>query len=68
MDLLKERILMNAFFDSQFNYCPLIWMCHSRKPHHKINPSHEKCLHIIYNDKISSCEELLSKDGCFYAS
>ena len=27
MDLSKKRILMNAFFDSQFNYCPLIWMC-----------------------------------------
>ena len=63
MDLLKERILMNGLFDSQFNYCPLIWMCHSRKLYHKINPSHEKCLRIIYNDKISSFEELLFKDG-----
>ena len=24
MELTKPRILMNAFFDSQFNYCPLI--------------------------------------------
>ena len=24
MDLSKKRILMNTFFDSQFNYCPLI--------------------------------------------
>ena len=24
IDLSKKRILMNAFFDSQFNYCPLI--------------------------------------------
>ena len=30
MELTKRRILMNAFFDSQFNYCPLIWMFHSR--------------------------------------
>ena len=61
MDLSKKRILMNAFFDSQFNYCPLIWMCHSRKRYHKINRLHEKCLRIIYNDRTSSYEELLSK-------
>ena len=30
MNLLKRKILMNAFFKSQFSYCPLIWMCHSR--------------------------------------
>ena len=37
MDLSKKRILMNAFFNSRFNYCPLIWMCHSRKRYHKID-------------------------------
>ena len=63
MDLSKKRIFMNAFFDSQFNYCSLIWMCHSRKLYHKINRLHEKRLCIIYNDKTSSYEELLSKDG-----
>ena len=58
MDLSKKRILINAFFDSQFNYCSLIWMCHSRKHCHKINRLHEKCLRIIYDDKRSSYEEL----------
>ena len=29
MELTKRRILINAFFDSQFNYCPLIWMFRS---------------------------------------
>ena len=37
MELTKRRILMNAFFDSQFNYCALIWMFHSRKLNNKIN-------------------------------
>ena len=27
MSLSKKRTLMNAFFNSQFNYCLLIWMC-----------------------------------------
>ena len=61
MELLKKRILMNAF--SQFDYCPLICMCHSRKIYHKINRLHGKWLRIIYNDKTSPYEELLSKDG-----
>ena len=30
MKLEKKRMLIDAFFISQFNYCPIIWMCHSR--------------------------------------
>ena len=30
MDLSKRKCLMKAFVTSQFNYCPLIWMFHSR--------------------------------------
>ena len=49
--LPMKQILINAFFDSKFNHCSLIWMCHSRNLYHKTNWLHEKCLHIIYNDK-----------------
>ena len=55
---------MNAFLKkSQLSYCPLVWMCHSRANHSKINRLHELCLHIIYFDKTSSFEALLEKDG-----
>ena len=55
---------MNAFFKSQFSYCPLVWMYHSRANNSKkINRLHERCLRIIYSDKQSSFEELLEKDG-----
>ena len=38
MDLSKRRMLvMNAFFNSQFNYCPLIWMGRNRTTNRKIN-------------------------------
>ena len=63
MNLSRRKILMNAFFDSQFSYCPLIWMCHSRIINKKINRLHERCLRIIYGDKQSSFEELLEKDS-----
>ena len=38
----KGRILTNSFFRSHFNYCPLIWMCHSRTNNRKINRLHER--------------------------
>ena len=44
MNISKRRILMNAFFKSQFSYCPLVWMCHSRANNDKINTLHERCL------------------------
>ena len=37
MSFNKRRTLMKAFIESQFNYCPLIWMFHSRTMNNKIN-------------------------------
>ena len=63
MKLTKRRILMNAFLDSQFNYCLLIWMFHSRNLSNKINRVQERCLRVICNDKTSSFEQLLENDN-----
>ena len=63
MPLKKKKLLMNSFFNAQFNYCPLIWMLHSRNNNNKIKHLHETCLRLIYNDKQSSYKELLIKDG-----
>ena len=51
MDLNKKRLLLNAFFMSQFDYCQLVWMCHNRTKNNKTNRLHERCLRLIYNDK-----------------
>ena len=63
MSLPKKKLLFNSFFKSQFNYCPLVWMCHNRGFNNRINRLHERCLRITYNDKTSSFQELLEKDG-----
>ena len=42
MNLQKRKVLMNAFFNAQFNYCPLIWMLHSRQNNNKIKHLHER--------------------------
>ena len=38
-------------------------MCHKRANNNKINRVHERCLQIVYNDKQSSLNELVEKDG-----
>ena len=53
---------MDSFFASQFSYCPLMWMCHSRTVNNKINILHEICLRIVYNSKKLSFKELLETD------
>ena len=62
MSLSGKGTLMNAFFNSQFNYCFLIWMCYSLENNNKMNRLHERCLRITCNDKRSSFNTLLEKD------
>ena len=50
----KKRVLMKTFIESQFRYCPLICMFHSRGVNNKINHLHEQSLRIVYKDNISS--------------
>ena len=61
MTLNKRRILMKSFI-SQFNYCPLIWMMHSRGFNNKINQIHERALQIVYDDYSSTFQDLLNKN------
>ena len=58
----KRRVLFKAFIESQFKYCPLVWMFHGRKINDKINKLHERALWIVYKDTITSFEEFLVKD------
>ena len=44
--------------NSQFGYCPLIGMCHSRKLNNRINRIDERALHIVFNDNIFTFELL----------
>ena len=37
MDINKQRMLMKVFISSEFSYCPLTWMFHSRKMQHRIS-------------------------------
>ena len=54
MSFKQRRILLKTFIESQFGYCPLIWMFHSRRVNNKINHLHERLLRIGYKDNYRS--------------
>ena len=61
----KRRILFKSFIESQFAYCPLVWMFHNRDLEIKINKLHERALRIVYNYDNFSFDELLALDNSF---
>ena len=61
----RRRVIAKTFIESQFSYCPLVWMFHDRKVNNKINRLHERTLRIVYYDYTSTFEELLEKDTSF---
>ena len=63
MDVKRRQCIMKAFIISQFGYCPLVWMFHSRKMNNRINKIHEISLRIVYKDNASTFRELLQKDN-----
>ena len=69
LELLTSRgIRFNSicsFTESQFGYCPLLWMLHSRGVNDKINHLHRQSLRIVCKDNISSFEGLLKRDKSF---
>ena len=54
MSFKQRRILLKTFIESQFGYCLLIWMFHSRIVNNKINHLHERLLRIVYKDNYNS--------------
>ena len=61
----KRRTLFKSFIESQFKYCPIVWMFHGRQINKKINNLHERALRIVYNDTTTSFQDLLIKDKSF---
>ena len=59
----KLRVIMKASIMSQFSYCPLVLMCHSRTLNNKINKLHERTLRLVYDHRQSTFAELLNIDN-----
>ena len=59
LSLERRRSFMKAFIESQFEYCPLVWMLCSRSSNNRINHLHKRALRIVYNDRSSTLEIFL---------
>ena len=57
----QKEILLSAFINSHFSYCPLIWMFCSKKSTKKINAVHERSLRITLKDYESPYTSLLEE-------
>ena len=65
MNIKQRKVLMKSFIESQFGYCPLIWMFHGRGLNNRTNHLHERSLCIVYKGNNSSFKEPLKKDNSF---
>ena len=59
----EKKTLINSYFYSSFNYCPLVWMFSSAKSLNKVESLQKRALRFLYEDYVSSYEELLQKAG-----
>ena len=56
-----KRVLINSYFMSNFNYCPLVWMFSNATSLKKIENLQKWVLRFLYNNYQLSNEELLDK-------
>ena len=57
---------MKAFIESQFGYCPLVWVFHgNRTLNDTMNKIQERALRLVYNDHHSTYDQLLEKDSSY---
>ena len=61
----RLRILLKAFIESLFNYCPLLWMFQSITLNKKLNKLHMRALRVVYKDNSLTFEQMLEKDNSF---
>ena len=62
MSTEKRRTSFKALVVSQFNYCPLVWIFHTKELNNPINSLHEKALRLMYQNRNLSFDELLKLD------
>ena len=61
----EKKVLINIYFYSNFNYCPLVWMFSHAKSLKKVEALQKRALPFLYDDYNSPSEEILKKSGKF---
>ena len=57
----QTKLLINCYFYSNFNYCPLIWTFSNENQLRKIENLQKRALRLLHNDCTSSYELLMKK-------
>ena len=58
----KSRInVYTTFIAANFNYCPVVWMFCGKKNSIKLEKLQERALRFVFNDSISSYQDLLKR-------
>ena len=67
LNALKEKkVLINNYFYSNFNCCPLVWMFSHAKSLKKVEALQKMALRFLYDDCNYPSEEILKKSGKAY--
>ena len=61
MNFEEKKMLINSYFMTNFNYCPLVWMLSNTSSLKKMENLKKKALRFLCNEYEISYEELLSK-------
>ena len=61
--MTHQKILGNAFIDSQFNFAPIIWMFCGKTLYPKIENNHHRTLKVVYGIDDSYNNLLLSSNS-----
>ena len=54
----KLRLIMNAFFSSQFEYCPLVWMFHNLSLSNRTNKLQESALRVVHKENTFTIHQI----------
>ena len=63
LTLEKTKILACSMIESQFDYCPLIWLFCSKTDMQRVEKVQYKTLQVVYNNYMTTYDELLALDN-----
>ena len=61
----KRNALFIVFQEFQFKHYLIVWMFHSRCTNNKINMLHERALRIVYDNDVSTFDQLRAMEKSF---
>jgi len=63
LDISGKLAVYKSFVLCQFNYCPIVWNFCGKKNIRCMEKLQERALRMVYNDQISTYEELLTRSN-----